>query len=132
MGLLLDVLLPSQTHSQKKNLDQPTVLEFQIRRTELESQSYHPQLKNSDLSKELKSQIFHHQLKNSDLSKESKFQIFHHQLKNMDQLTDLESQTTTHTPQKKNTDQLTDSESQTITTKKDTQRVTTTQLDAFQ
>merc|ERR1712013_182052 len=37
-----------------------------------------------------------------------------------------------YTPTRKNTDQLTDLESQTITTKKDTQRVTTTQLDAFQ
>merc|ERR1712013_553216 len=53
-------------------------------------------------------------------------------LKNTDPPTDLESQTTTHIPQKKNTDQLTDLESQTITTKKDTQKVTTTQLDAFQ
>merc|ERR1712013_750438 len=76
----------------------------------------------------------HSQKKNMDHTTVSEFQTTTHTLqkKNTDQLTDLESQTTTHTLQKKNTDQLTDSESQTNTTKKDTQRVTTTQLDAFQ
>merc|ERR1712202_29606 len=49
------------------------------------------------------------------------------QKKNMVQLTDSESQTTTHTSKKKNTVQLTDSEFQITTTKKDTARDTTTQ-----
>merc|ERR1739842_61395 len=101
--LLLDVLLPSQTHTQKTNTDQLTVSSFQI---------------------------FHLQQRNTDQPTDLTFHTL--QKKNTVQLTDSESQTTIHTLQRKSTDQLTDSESQTNTTKRDTQRVTTTHLDAFQ